>query len=166
MFFRKVFYMKIHSGTLFPISIFLWRGEPLTPSDEEYIRQLDLIAVKIRKHVIEMLYRAKSGHPGGSLSAVDAIVALYFHHMRHNPSKPKDPERDRFILSKGHAAPTLYAALAEAGHRHDRREAESGHDHGTTEVLELAPGGAARGEGRDQKRLTAGPFLRDWGGHS
>lgn len=84
--------------------------------DEEYIRKMDLIAVKIRKHIIEMLYRAKSGHPGGSLSAVEAIVALYFHHMRHNPKDPKDPNRDRFVLSKGHAAPTLYAVLAECGY--------------------------------------------------
>jgi len=74
------------------------------------------MAVKIRKHVIEMLYRAKSGHPGGSLSAVEAIVTLYFHHMRHNPKDPKDPNRDRFVLSKGHAAPTLYAVLAECGY--------------------------------------------------
>jgi transketolase len=80
------------------------------------IRKLDLIAVKIRKHVIEMLYRAKSGHPGGSLSAVDALVALYFSHMNHNPKKPNDPDRDRFILSKGHAAPALYAVLAESGY--------------------------------------------------
>ena len=63
-----------------------------------------------------MLYKAKSGHPGGSLSAVDAIVTLYFHHMRHNAKKPDDPDRDRFILSKGHAAPTLYAILAECGY--------------------------------------------------
>ena len=84
--------------------------------DEEFIRKLDLIAVKIRKHIIEMLYRAKSGHPGGSLSAVEAIVVLYFHHMRHNPKNPKDPNRDRFVLSKGHAAPTLYAVLAECGY--------------------------------------------------
>jgi len=77
---------------------------------------LDLMAVKIRKHIIEMLFRAKSGHPGGSLSAVDALVALYFSHMNHNPKKPKDPNRDRFILSKGHAAPALYAVLAECGY--------------------------------------------------
>jgi len=63
-----------------------------------------------------MLYKAKSGHPGGSLSAVDAIVALYFHHMNYNPQKPEDPDRDRFILSKGHAAPALYAVLAECGY--------------------------------------------------
>jgi len=63
-----------------------------------------------------MLHEARSGHTGGSLSAVDAIVALYFHHMRHNPSNPRDPNRDRFILSKGHAVPALYAALAECGY--------------------------------------------------
>jgi transketolase len=74
------------------------------------------MAVKIRKHIIEMLYRAKSGHPGGSLSAVDALVALYFCHMKHNPKKPLDPARDRFILSKGHAVPALYAVLAESGY--------------------------------------------------
>ena len=80
------------------------------------INKLNLMAVKIRKHIIEMLYRAKSGHPGGSLSAVDALVALYFVHMKHNPKKPNDPNRDRFILSKGHAAPALYATLAESGY--------------------------------------------------
>ena len=84
--------------------------------DDETIHRLNLSAVKIRKHVIEMLYRAKSGHPGGSLSAVDALVALYFRHMKHNPKKPCDPNRDRFILSKGHAAPALYAVLAESGY--------------------------------------------------
>jgi len=80
------------------------------------IAKLDLTATKIRKHIIEMLYRAKSGHPGGSLSAVDALVALYFIQMTHNPEKPLDPNRDRFILSKGHAAPALYATLAECGY--------------------------------------------------
>ena len=84
--------------------------------DEKEINRLNLIAIKIRKHIIDMLFRAKSGHPGGSLSAVDAIVALYFSHMRHNPKKPNDPNRDRFILSKGHAAPALYAVLAESGY--------------------------------------------------
>ncbi len=80
------------------------------------IKKLELMTVTIRKHVIEMLYRAKSGHPGGSLSAVDALVALYFGHMNHNPKKPCDPNRDRFVLSKGHAAPALYAVLAESGY--------------------------------------------------
>lgn len=84
--------------------------------DDKTIQKLDLNAVKIRKHIIDMLFRAKSGHPGGSLSAVDALVALYFAHMKHNPQKPRDPHRDRFVLSKGHAAPALYAVLAELGY--------------------------------------------------
>ena len=88
----------------------------MTGYDANDICKLNLMAVKIRKHIIEMLYRAKSGHPGGSLSAVDALVALYLVHMRHNPKKPLDPNRDRFILSKGHAAPALYAVLAESGY--------------------------------------------------
>ncbi|KYK23426.1 transketolase [Thermoplasmatales archaeon SG8-52-2] len=88
----------------------------MTGNDAKYIVKLNLKAVKIRKHIIEMLYRAKSGHPGGSLSAVDALVALYFVHMNLNPKKPNDPDRDRFILSKGHAAPALYAVLAERGY--------------------------------------------------
>ena len=78
------------------------------------ITKLELTATKIRKHIIEMLYRAKSGHPGGSLSAVDAIVALYFVQMKHNPKKPLEQNRDRFILSKGHAAPALMQHLQSA----------------------------------------------------
>lgn len=84
--------------------------------EDKDILKLNLMAVKIRKHIIEMLFKAKSGHPGGSLSAVDALVALYFVHMNLDPKKPKDPNRDRFILSKGHAAPALYAVLAERGY--------------------------------------------------
>jgi transketolase len=60
--------------------------------------------------------RAKSGHPGGSLSCVEALIALYFVHLKHDPNNPLDPDRDRFILSKGHAAPALYAVLAESGY--------------------------------------------------
>ena len=84
--------------------------------DEKTIHALNITAVKVRKHIIEMLYLAKSGHPGGSLSATDAIVALYGTHMNYNPKKPCDPDRDRFILSKGHAVPALYAVLAEYGY--------------------------------------------------
>ncbi len=73
-------------------------------------------AVKIRTHILEMVAEAKSGHPGGSLSAVEVLVSLYFHKMRHDPKHPGDPNRDRFVLSKGHAAPVLYATLAEAGY--------------------------------------------------
>jgi transketolase len=70
----------------------------------------------LRCHIIEMLAEAGSGHPGGSLSAVEIITALYFHSMRHRPENPSWPDRDRFVLSKGHAAPLLYAALAETGY--------------------------------------------------
>lgn len=69
----------------------------------------------IRKHILRMITRAGSGHPGGSLSAADIVTTLYFHELRLDPRQPDWPERDRFILSKGHAAPVLYAALAERG---------------------------------------------------
>jgi len=69
----------------------------------------------IRQDIITMLAAAKSGHPGGSLSAADIIAVLYFSEMRVDPQNPNWPERDRFVLSKGHAAPVLYAALAEKG---------------------------------------------------
>lgn len=82
--------------------------------------QLSLIELKerarlLRRHVVEMISRAGSGHPGGSLSAVEIVTTLFFHVLRYDPRNPGWPERDRFILSKGHAAPVLYAALAEAG---------------------------------------------------
>lgn len=73
-------------------------------------------ANKIRKDIVRMITEAKSGHPGGSLSAVDVVTALYFNVMRHKPENPKWEDRDRFILSKGHAAPLLYAVLAERGY--------------------------------------------------
>lgn len=73
-------------------------------------------ANKIRKDIVRMITEAKSGHPGGSLSAVDVVTALYFKVMRHNRKDPKWKYRDRFILSKGHAAPLLYSVLAESGY--------------------------------------------------
>ena len=78
--------------------------------------ELKEMANKLRRHVIIMTATAGSGHPGGSLSAADIITALYFKVMRHNPGNPQWQDRDRFILSKGHAAPVLYAALAESGY--------------------------------------------------
>ncbi len=79
-------------------------------------RELREMAKKLRRHVITMIAQAGSGHPGGSLSAADIITTLYFRVLRHDPKDPQWPERDRFILSKGHAAPILYAALAETGY--------------------------------------------------
>ena len=73
-------------------------------------------ATRLRKTILKMLTGAGSGHTGGSLSATDIVSALYFHEMRHDPKNPEWAERDRFILSKGHAAPLLYAALASSGY--------------------------------------------------
>ena len=80
------------------------------------VPELQAIAKRMRREIIEMIGAAKSGHPGGSLSAVEIVVTLYFDVMRHDPANPKWPDRDRFILSKGHAAPVLYTAMAEAGY--------------------------------------------------
>ena len=79
-------------------------------------KQLKIEACKARMGIIEGVYNAKSGHPGGSLSCVDIITYLYFNHMNVNPENPKDENRDRFVLSKGHAAPALYAVLALKGY--------------------------------------------------
>jgi transketolase len=78
--------------------------------------ELREMAKNLRRRVITMTATAGSGHPGGSLSAADIITALYFRILRHDPEDPQWSERDRFILSKGHAAPILYAALAETGY--------------------------------------------------
>jgi transketolase len=78
--------------------------------------ELEQTARQLRVEVLKMLNTARSGHTGGSLSALDVMTLLFFHQMRHDPSNPDWPERDRFVLSKGHAAPALYACLAEAGY--------------------------------------------------
>lgn len=74
------------------------------------------IAANIRINIIKSIAEAKSGHPGGSLSIADIMTVLYFDKMNINPENPKDENRDRFVLSKGHAAPALYATLAERGY--------------------------------------------------
>ncbi|MBR5411378.1 MAG: transketolase [Clostridia bacterium] len=83
--------------------------------DQSKKQRLKIEAVKIRQGIIESTYRAKSGHPGGSLSIADLLSYLYFHEMKIDPAEPKKADRDRFVLSKGHAAPALYAALANRG---------------------------------------------------
>ena len=85
-------------------------------SSSASVADIEAMAKKLRRHIISMTGRANSGHPGGSLSAVEIVVALYFKIMRHKPSCPSWPDRDRFILSKGHAAPLLYSTLAECGY--------------------------------------------------
>ena len=79
-------------------------------------KQLKIRACKARMGIIESVFNAKSGHPGGSLSCVDIITYLYFNHMNVDPQNPKDENRDRFVLSKGHAAPALYSVLANKGY--------------------------------------------------
>lgn len=79
-------------------------------------KQLEVTAVKIRMGIIEGTYNAKSGHPGGSLSIAELLSYLYFKEMNIDPADPKKEDRDRFVLSKGHAAPALYAALANRGY--------------------------------------------------
>ncbi len=79
-------------------------------------KQLEITACKIRMGIIEGVHSAKSGHPGGSLSIAEILTYLYFKEMNIDPKDPKKADRDRFVLSKGHAAPALYAALAERGY--------------------------------------------------
>lgn len=83
---------------------------------ESRIKELQKIAYKIRRDAIDAVYSAASGHPGGSLSIAEILAYLYFEEMNIDPKNPRDPDRDRFVLSKGHAAPGLYAALAERGY--------------------------------------------------
>ena len=78
--------------------------------------ELAAICKRMRREFIEMITAAKSGHPGGSLSATEIVVTLFFDVMRHDPANPKWKDRDRFILSKGHCCPVLYAVMAECGY--------------------------------------------------
>ncbi|MCC7237698.1 MAG: transketolase [Bryobacterales bacterium] len=88
-----------------------------TVTETRSVQELQAVCKQIRRHIVTMIAAAKSGHPGGSLSAVELIVSLYFGgRMRHDPKNPRWKDRDRFVLGKGHAAPVLYAVLAEAGY--------------------------------------------------
>jgi len=78
--------------------------------------ELRTIALQARRHIVEMIYHAGSGHPGGSLGAVELMVALYFGEMNHRPDDPTWPDRDRFVLSKGHVCPVYYTMLAQSGY--------------------------------------------------
>ena len=80
---------------------------------QSLIKNLSDEAKKLRIQIIKMIYTAQSGHPGGSLSSIDILTCLYFYQMRIKPGKPSWEDRDRFVLSKGHAAPALYAILAK-----------------------------------------------------
>lgn len=78
--------------------------------------ELFKIAQSLRIDILKMITKAQNGHPGGSLSAIDIILELYLNEMRHDPKNPRAPERDRFVLSKGHGVPALYAVLAHCGY--------------------------------------------------
>ncbi|MCI5994544.1 MAG: transketolase, partial [Blautia sp.] len=78
--------------------------------------ELQKMANEIRKDIVTSVHSAKAGHPGGSLSAADVFTYLYFEEMNIDPNDPDKPDRDRFVLSKGHTAPGLYAALAHRGY--------------------------------------------------
>src|SRR5688572_11269068 len=80
------------------------------------IEELQTIAKRVRTSIVRMVTSAQSGHPGGSLSAVELGVSLFWNHLRCDPANPEWPDRDRFILSKGHATPFYYSILAERGY--------------------------------------------------
>lgn len=101
-----------------PVYYFLWENVMgvMTEGKITDINELKKIAKNVRINILHMLTLAGSGHTGGSLSAVDVAVAIYFSRMKFNPADPSWEERDRFVLSKGHAAPLIYAVMAEAGY--------------------------------------------------
>ena len=80
------------------------------------VSELESLAKELRRDIVQAIYDAGSGHPGGSLSELEILIALYFRTMRHDPTNPRWPDRDRLVLSKGHASPGLYAVLASAGY--------------------------------------------------
>jgi transketolase len=124
----------------------------LAISDVSELRQ---ISKELRRKSLEIIYQAGSGHPGGSLSAADLIAAIFFGKMRFDPKKPGDPNRDRFILSKGHCTGLLYSTLAKAGWFDSSKLSDyrkinselflSGHPHPKTPGVEIATGSLGQG---------------------
>ncbi len=92
-----------------------FKGEKTTLTRQKLVCKLENQANQLRQDILKMIYKAGKGHPGGAFSATEIVTALYFSVMKIEPAKPKWPERDRFILSKGHACPVWYAALARRG---------------------------------------------------
>ena len=122
---------------------------------ETQVSELRQIAKEIRRKSLEIIHRAGSGHPGGSLSAADIMTALYFGVMRYDSKNPKDPNRDRFVMSKGHATGVFYSVLSRAGYFADEDLASyrrigsklnlSGHPHPKTPGVEIATGSLGQG---------------------
>ena len=116
-------------------------------------KELEGIAKQVRRDIVEMTFRANSGHPGGSLSAVEILTSLYCNVMRHKPDDPAWEDRDRFIMSKAHASPVLYAILAQCGYikRSDLetyRKIDSklqGHAHIMTPGIDMSGGSLGQG---------------------
>ena len=120
------------------------------------LSKLEKIAKELRQKILKVIYAAGSGHPGGSLSATDLLTAIYFGGiLRYDPTRPNDPTRDRFILSKGHASALMYCVLARAGYFAEEKLDEyrkigsdlflSGHPHPKTPGIEIASGSLGQG---------------------
>ena len=120
------------------------------------ISELEKIAKELRKKILKVIFQAGSGHPGGSLSATDLLTAIYFGGiLRYDPHNPSDPNRDRFILSKGHASALMYCVLSRAGYfpeeelrKYRKIGSElflSGHPHPKTPGIEIASGSLGQG---------------------
>lgn len=95
--------------------MYYFKGEKKSLTRQKLVCKLENQANQLRQDILKMIYKAGKGHPGGAFSATEIVTALYFYVMKIEPAKPKWPERDRFILSKGHACPVWYAALARRG---------------------------------------------------
>ena len=117
------------------------------------IPDLEAIAQELRRDIVKTIFDAGSGHPGGSLSELEILVSLYFHTMRHDPKEPRWADRDRLVLSKGHASPGLYAVLARAGYIEQHELATfrklnsrlQGHAHPMTPGVEMNSGSLGMG---------------------
>jgi len=132
------------------------------------VKVLEKLSKKIRAETLKSIFYAGSGHPGGSLSVVDILVCLYFSKMHYNPKNPKWPDRDRFILSKGHGCPALYAILAEMGfflkkHLKTLRHINSllqGHPDTRTPGIEAPSGSLGNGLGIGLGMAMGGKYLK------
>ena len=122
-------------------------------ANSQRLLELETVAKELRRDVVEMTYSAGSGHPGGSLSELEILITLYLQVMRHDPQNPGWPDRDRFILSKGHACPGLYSVLAKCGY-FPREELATfrkigsriqGHAHTFTPGVEMNSGSLGQG---------------------
>ena len=129
-------------------------AEVVSTEAEQYgVDKLYAIAKELRRDIVKMTFTAGSGHPGGSLSEIDILTALYFKVLKHDPKNPSWPDRDRFILSKGHACPGLYAILAKRGYFPQEelwtfRKLNSrlqGHAHTITPGVEMNSGSLGQG---------------------